>query len=117
MTSVISTNTPKMEMLTAGSPIVESAAVTATASGTAGLLDTGPLARPARVLVVLEPVAHLVGDGVRVAPRVPHVQLGDEERRHELRQPQQDADVDVAEHLRGHEVVGVGGEQDVEQVP
>ena len=45
------------------------------------------------------------------------VEHRDRERRHELQQAEQDADVDVAEDLVDHEVVGVVGEQDVEEVP
>src|SRR4051812_49390425 len=109
MTSVIRTKTAKIEMLTAGSPMVPASA--ASRSTTGRLLTLG------RVLVGLEAVAHLVGDGVGAATGVPDVQRGDQEGGHELAQPHQQPDVDVAEDLRRHEVVGVAGEQDVEQVP
>src|SRR4051794_12630299 len=101
MTRVMSTNTPKIEMLTAGSPMVAESA--ASRSTTGRLLILG------RVLVGLEAVAHLVGDRVGAARRVPDVERGDQERRHELAEAHQQPDVHVAEHLGGHEVVGVAG--------
>src|SRR3954452_14533831 len=111
MYRVIRTKTPKIEMLTAGLPMVSSAART---SGTADLLVR---AAAGGGLVILEAPAHLVGDRVGRARRVAYVELGDEERRHELPQPQQDAEVHVAEDLRLHERRRVRGEQDVEEVP
>src|SRR3954447_8845475 len=110
MTSVIRTKTAKIEMLTAGSPMVPASAASTSTTG-------GLLAARGGELVGLEAVAHLVGDGVGAAPGVPHVQRGDQEGGHELAQPHQQADVDVAEDLRRHEVVRVAREQDVEQVP
>src|SRR5690348_13679186 len=111
MKSVIRTKTPKIAMLTPALPTVSSAAST---SGTAGLL-TGR--RPGGELVLLEALAHLLGDGVHGPRRVPDVELGDQERRHELTQPEQDAQVDVPQDLRLHERRRVGREQDVEEVP
>src|SRR3954452_16248330 len=111
MNSVIRTKTPKIAMLMPALPTVSSAAST---SGTAGLLGGR---RPGGVLALLEALAHLLGDGVHRPRRVPDVELGDQERRHELPQPQQDAQVDVAEDLRLHERRRIGGEQDVEEVP
>src|SRR3954471_24370434 len=111
MTSVIRTKTPKIEMLTTGLPIVSASA--ANRSTTGGLLT----AVGGGELVRLEALAHLVGDRVGAAGRVPHVERGDQERRHELPEAEQDPDVDVADDLGGHEVVRVAGEQHVEQVP
>src|SRR4051812_49403386 len=103
MTSVIRTKTPKIEMLTAGSPMVSSAA-NSSATGR-------PLRRPRAVplceLVVFEAAAHLVGDRVGVPVGVRDVQMRDREGRHELQQTEDQPDVDVAEDLGGHEVVRV----------
>src|SRR3954447_15307597 len=90
MTSVIRTKTAKIEMLTAGSPMVPASAASTSTTG-------GLLAARGGVVVGLEALAHLVGDGVGAAPGVPHVQRGDQERRHELTQAHQQSDVDVAE--------------------
>src|SRR3954447_20370320 len=97
-------------MLTPGLPTVSSAA---SRSGTADLLARGTGGE----LVLLEALAHLLGDGVHRPRRVPDVELGDQERRHELAQPEQDAQVDVPEDLRLHERRRGGREQDVEEVP
>ena len=59
----------------------------------------------------------------RLGPRVellvgePHVEPGDDEGRHELAEPEQQADVDVAEHLGRHEVVANAPSSDVDRVP
>src|SRR3954468_18016935 len=103
MISVIATKTPKIEMLSAGVPIDPSAASTSGTGGTSPRRDVGAGARV--VVVLLEPVAHLVGDGVGPLVRVVHVQVRDHEGRHELREAEQDADAHVAEHLLAHEVV------------
>src|SRR3954447_5103331 len=110
MNSVIRTKTPKIAMLTAGLPIVSSAATT---SGTVAPLAGGA----GRVLVLLEALAHLVGDGIGGPRGVPDVQLGDQEGRDELAQTEQQAQVDVAEDPRLHERRGERGEQDVQEVP
>src|SRR3954470_21168377 len=110
MNSVMRTKTPKIEMLIAGLPMVSSAAST---SATAGLLGGAP----GGVRPGLQPPAHVVGDGVGAPRGVAHVELGDQERRHELAQAEEDAEVDVAEDLGLHERRRVRGEQDVEEVP
>ena len=51
--------------------------------------------------------------GSSAASRVPRVQPGDEERGDELRQPEDEGDVDVADDLVAHEVARVGGADDV----
>src|SRR3954451_13141793 len=105
MNRVIRKKTPKMAMLIDGLPIVSSAA-SASATGstpahggvraTSGVRATGGV-RAARVLVVLQPAAHLVGDRIGTPGGVRDVHVGDHERRHELGQAEQEAEVDVAE--------------------
>src|SRR3954468_13262555 len=109
MTSVISTKALKIEMLTAGSPMLPSAA-----SSSDTVRPPGAGAGRA-VVVVLEALAHLVGDRVGVLVGVRDVEVGDRERGDELGQAEQDAQVHVAEDLGGHEAGRVGREQDVEQ--
>src|SRR3954447_21155670 len=99
----IRTKTPKMEMLIAGSPMLPSAA---SRSDTGRPLGVGAGAGRA-VVVVLEPLAHLVGDRVGVLVRMRDVEVGDREGRDELAQTQQEAEVHAAEDLGGHEVRGV----------
>src|SRR4051794_31607731 len=112
MTSVIATKTAKIEMLTAGVPMVPlSAASTTSATGDPLGHRRGPAA--ARVVVLLQPLAHLVGDRVGAPVGVRDVEVGDDERGHELREAEQDAQVHVAEDRGGHEVVRVRREQDV----
>src|SRR4051794_24123880 len=111
MNRVISTKTPKMEMLIVGLPIASSAASTSATGHPSGRGATG------RELVVLQPLTHLVRDRVGRARRMPYVERRDHEGRHELEQAQDDAEVDVAEDRRLHEAGGIGREQDVEQVP
>src|SRR4051794_30476113 len=101
MTSVIRTKTPKIAMLTAGSPIVSSAA---NRSATGRPFRRAGVA-PLRELVLLEPGAHLVGDRVGPPVGVRDVQVRDDEGRDELQQAEDQPDVDVADDLGGHEVV------------
>src|SRR5215213_4660415 len=113
MNSVMRTNPLKMAMLTAGSPIVALSA--AKTSATADSLGVG--AARAGVVVVLEALAHLVGDRVGALVGVVHVQVRDHEGGHELAEAEQESESHVAEDLGRHEVVRVGREEDVEQVP
>src|SRR3954452_15454640 len=101
MTSVMRTKTAKIEMLIAGLPMLPSAASSSGTGGPLGRVRAGV----AGELVVLEPVAHIVGDRVGVLVRVRHVEVGDHEGGHELEQAEDEADVDVPEDLGGHEVV------------
>src|SRR5699024_1496418 len=41
----------------------------------------------------------------------------DREGRHELQQPEDQTDVDLADDLRRHEVMRIGAEDDVEEIP
>src|SRR5687768_16784643 len=110
MTSVIATKTAKMVMLIAGLPMVAlSAAFRSSTRGTPGHRRVAAVGTGG-VLVVLEPLTHLVGDGVGALVGVRDVEVGDDERRHELAQTQEDAEVDVAEHRGGHELRRVGRE-------
>src|SRR5690606_2347403 len=61
--------------------------------------------------------AEVLGKRVELARGVPGVRPGDQERRCELQQPEDQGDVDVADQLRAHEVTGEAGEHHVEQVP
>ena len=71
--------------------------------------------------IMRRPPSHLgpdlVGDRVELAAGEPGVQPGDEERGHELQQPEDERHVDVADDLGAHEVTGVGGQDDVQRVP
>ena len=62
-------------------------------------------------------LADLIRQGIDLAIRVRYVPGGDREGRHELRQPQQQAEVDISEYRSRHELVGVIGEQDVCEIP
>ena len=55
--------------------------------------------------------------GSTLRGHVPRVEPGDEERGHELQQPEDQRHVDVADDLGAHEVVGPVRHHDVEQVP
>src|SRR5215218_8539030 len=101
MNSVTRTNPAKIEMLTAGSPMVPLSA--AMRSDTGGPLGVGGPRTRLAVGVVLEALPHLVGDRVGALVGVRHVEVGDHERRDELAEPQQEPDVHVAEDLGGHE--------------
>src|SRR5690348_13497808 len=68
-------------------------------------------------LTALELLAQLLGQRVEPPGGEAHVPPGDRERRHELQQPEDQADGDVAPQLRRHEGGRVGGAQHVEQVP
>jgi hypothetical protein len=54
---------------------------------------------------------------IQLAVGEAHVHAGDDERGQELAETDEQADVDVAEHLDGHEVVGERPEQNVGGIP
>src|SRR5688572_22185314 len=101
MNSVIATKQQKIEMLIAGLPMVSVVAAAESSSDTGRPLGAGVAGGPPTggEFVGLETLTHLVGDGICPAVRVRHVEVGDRERRDELRQAEQDPDTDVAEDL------------------
>ena len=79
--------------------------------------DSELIARPPRPWSVVVALLELARQRVRVLVHVPPVEPGDEERGGELQQPEDQGDVDVADDLGAHEVVGPVRHDDVEQVP
>src|SRR5665811_870917 len=75
----------------------------------------GLLAESSRVPFKL--VAQRGRERVQVLVRMADVEPRDEERGGELRQAEQDAEAHVAEDSDVHEALGIGGEQDVGEVP
>src|SRR5690606_28001682 len=65
----------------------------------------------------LDLIPELFGERVQLRRRVPRVGPRDQERGDELEKAEDHRHVDVAEHLRGHEVTREARQQHVEQVP